>query len=164
MKQHLISFNNTHDLQWMLSFLSGDWFMNFFLRVLMCLDAKHLSWKQHFTSSMYAEGRWPFHPRLTLAFSCVLAALHACVSLLLSLQPHYPAFIELSVSIKLAHFVSEGQFEAAQQLNWKCSLDQRSNLSLLTSIGFPLLAAEPSFLIILHVVETGTWRSLGIRM
>lgn len=49
-------------------------------------------------------------------FMCVPATLHACVSLLLSLQPHYPAFIELSVSIKLAHFVSEGQFEAAQQL------------------------------------------------
>lgn len=27
--------------------------------------------------------------------------------------------------------------------------------------GFPLLAAEPSFLIILRAVETGTWRSLG---
>lgn len=46
----------------------------------------------------------------------------------------------------------------------RCSLHQRSYHSLLTSIKFPLLASEARFLIILHVVETGTWRSLGIHV
>lgn len=53
----------------------------------------------------------------------------------------------------------EGRLKNPRSAWWMCFLN--SNLSLPSSIKLPPLVAEPHFLIILHVVETGTRRPLG---
>ncbi len=124
------------------------------------------TWKQHLTCCIYAKGS-SFLLR-TLTFSCVFLqkwiprlcvcvfACWACIHttpLSLSCQclsDWHMLFLKVNLNLRNSGL--------------RCSHHQRSNLTLLTSIKFPLLAAEPSFLIILHVVETGTWRSRGIHV